>query len=72
MVAKETSFVRERKNFEARLVEEMSLSDAALTEMKTHPDRVRDEVDHLCSVRGTVSVEVKKTRRELTGAQEKI
>lgn len=29
---------------------------------------MRDEVDHLSSVRGTLCVEMKKARRELTGA----
>lgn len=36
MTAKEASFDRERKEFEAKLAEDESLSDAALTKMMAH------------------------------------
>lgn len=45
-----------------------SLFDADLTEMTAHRDRLRDEVDDLSWVSGTLIVDLKKSRWELIDA----
>lgn len=68
IAARKDSYVQERKKLKAELAEGKSLSKAASAEMTSHWDRLRDGVNQLSSVRLALTVEVKKTRRELTGA----
>lgn len=72
MAAREASFDLECKDLEARLAEAKSLPDVALTEMMAQGDRLRNEVDHLSSVRRTLSVDAKKARRELSSARAEV
>lgn len=72
MAAKEASVVQKRKEFEAKHVKARPLLHAVLTELTAQLDRLSDEVDHISSVRGMLSVEMKKDGRELTRARAEI
>lgn len=71
-MTKEVLFVRERRDFQARLAEAEALPDAALTKMTAHRDRLTDEVDQFFSMRRTPPVEMMKARRDLTDAQTEV
>lgn len=52
IAAKKASPAQEPKEFDPKLAESKSLSDAALAELTARRDRWRDEVDELSSVSG--------------------
>lgn len=66
------SFFRERKDFVTRILEAESLLAEALPEKTAPEERLRDEVDLLSSVKGSLTVEVKKVRRDFTGLRAEI
>lgn len=72
IVAMKTSFGWEPKTWKIKISKAKWISHETLTEIKGDRGWPGDEVDQLFLVMGAVSVEVKKSRRMLTRAQEEI
>lgn len=72
MATREDSFSREQEDFEIGFAEDWSLPDTAATEMTARRERLKHEVDRHASGKGTLTVELKVDRPEMTGAQAKI